>query len=123
MRSADSKLGTATHQASVTADETAHVPNPRRVAACRLNRAKRKGLTPEGREKLRNAALQNRPWRFSTGPRTAAGKAKVAHNGKKRQLGPRSVREVRADLAGLRALLRDMRAAQAAVMGIGGDRR
>jgi hypothetical protein len=38
-------------------------------------------------------------------------------NGKKRQLGPRSVREVRADPAGLRALLRDMRVARAAVTG------
>jgi hypothetical protein len=118
MRSADAKLGTATQQASGVADQPTHVPNPRRVAACRLNRAKRKGLTPEGREKLRNAALQNRPWRFSTGPQTPAGKAKVALNGKKRQLGPRSVREVRADLAGLRALLDDMQAARAAVTGI-----
>jgi hypothetical protein len=114
MRSADSKLGTATRQASVMADEPTRVQDARRVAACRLNRAKRKGLTPEGREKLRKAALQNRPWRFSTGPRTAAGKAKVALNGKKRQLGPRSVREVRADLAGLRALLRDMQASRTA---------
>jgi hypothetical protein len=31
-------------------------------------------------------------------------------NGKKRLLGPRSVREVRADLAGLRQMLRDLRA-------------
>jgi hypothetical protein len=103
------------------ADEPTHAPNPRSVAAARCNRATRKGLTPEGRERLRQAALQNRPWRFSTGPRTPEGKAQMVLNGKKRQLGPRSVREVRADLAGLRALLQDMRAAQAAVMGIGGD--
>jgi hypothetical protein len=42
----------------------------------------------------------------------------MALNGKKRQLGPRSVREVRADLAGLRALLGDMRATRAAVAGV-----
>lgn len=47
---------------------------PRQVAA-RINRKKRKGLTPEGREALRQAALTNRPWEHSTGPRTAAGKA------------------------------------------------
>ena len=53
-------------------------PNPKRVAAGRLNRAKRKGLTPEGRERLRQLALKHQPWQFSTGPRSAAGKAKVA---------------------------------------------
>ena len=50
-------------------------PNPRRVAAGRLNRAKCQGLTEAGRQRLREAALANRPWQFSTGPRTAAGKA------------------------------------------------
>jgi hypothetical protein len=100
------------------ADAPTHVPNPRKLAACRLNLAKRKGLTPEGRERLRQAALRNRPWRFSTGPRTPEGKAKMVINGKRRQLGPRSVREVRADLAGLRQLLEDMRAARAVGTGI-----
>jgi hypothetical protein len=103
------------------AEAPTHVANPRRVAACRLNLAKRKGLTPEGRERLRQAALKNRPWRFSTGPRTPAGKAKMVINGKKRQLGPRSVREVRADLAGLRALLRDMQTTRRALRGTGAD--
>ena len=84
-------------------------PNPKRVAAGRLNRMKRKGLTPEGREKLRQAAFQNKPWRFATGPRTAEGKAKVALNGKARQIDARSVREIRRDLADLRGLLREMR--------------
>jgi hypothetical protein len=84
-------------------------PNPRRVHAGRMNRLKRKGLTPGGREKLRQAALKTKPWRFTRGPKTPEGKAKSALNGKKRQLGPRSVREIRADLAGLRDLLREMR--------------
>ena len=85
-------------------------PNPRRVAAGRRNRQLRKGLTPEGRERLRQAALANRPWESSTGPRTPEGKAKVALNGKKGQKGPVSVRQLRAHLAGLRGLLADMRA-------------
>jgi hypothetical protein len=103
------------------ADETTHVPDPDRVAAARRNRAKRKGLTPEGRERLRQSALKNQPWRFSTGPRTPEGKAKMIQNGKKRQLGPRSVREVRADLAGLRSLLLDMQTTRGALTGIGAD--
>ena len=37
-----------------------HQPNPARVAAGRLNRTKRKGITPEGRERLRRGALANR---------------------------------------------------------------
>jgi hypothetical protein len=97
--------------------EPSVVPNPRRTAAGRLNRQKRKGLTPAGRERLRQAALRNRPWRFATGPRTPAGKARVALNGKIRQLGPRSVREIRRDLAGLRRLVNEMCAARAATAG------
>lgn len=84
------------------------VPNPKRVAAGRLNRAKRKGLTDEGRERLRRAAHAHKPWLSSTGPRTLAGKATAAANGKKRQLGLLSVREMKADLRKLRAMLRDM---------------
>ncbi len=82
--------------------------NPRRVAAGKANRAKRKGLTPEGRERLRAAALANAPWRYSTGPTTAAGKAQAARNGKRRQVGPISIRELRAELAELRAQAGEM---------------
>jgi hypothetical protein len=67
-----------------------------------------KGLTPQGREKLPQAALLHQPWRFSTGPRTPAGKAQATLNGKRRQLGIRSVREIKADLADVRSLLREM---------------
>jgi hypothetical protein len=91
------------------------IPNPRRVAAGKLNQRKRKGLTPAGRERVRQAALRDRPWQFSTGPRTTAGKAKVALNGKHRQLGPRSLREIQRELAEFRKLLGDMREARAAV--------
>jgi len=83
-------------------------PSPRRVAAGKLNRAKRAGLTPEGRRRLREAALRNQPWKHSTGPRTQAGKAQAVKNGKKRQLGPLSVREIRADLANVAQLLQEM---------------
>ena len=84
-------------------------PNPRRVAAGKLNREKRKGLTADGRERLRQAALRGKPWEHATGPRTTEGKAKAARNGKARQLGPVSVRELRVDLRALRALAADMR--------------
>jgi hypothetical protein len=84
-------------------------PNPRRVAAGLRNRALRKGLTEAGRRRLQEAARENKPWLHSTGPRSAAGKAQCVRNGKKRQLGPLSVREVRAELAGLQHLVEQMR--------------
>ncbi len=55
-------------------------PNPRRVAAGRLSRLKRRGFTPQGLDRLRQAVLTTRPWLHSTGPRTAEGKAKVTMN-------------------------------------------
>jgi hypothetical protein len=94
-----------------------HQPNPARVAAGRLNRTKRKGITPEGRERLRRGALANKPWLLATGPKTEVGKAKVARNGKKRQIGPRSVREVRADLKAVRELVHQMQQARVAAGG------
>jgi hypothetical protein len=83
-------------------------PNPRRVEAGRRNRSKRRGLTPEGRERLRRAALAHRPWEHATGPRTAAGKARSAANGKVRQKGPTSVRGRRSALRAVRLLCRAM---------------
>ena len=83
-------------------------PNPRRVAAGRLNRQKRRGLTPEGRERLRQAARASRPWEHTTGPKTLEGKARAARNGNLRQKGPQSVREIRRSLADLTGLLNDM---------------
>ncbi len=46
---------------------------PRQLAG-RMNRKKRRGLTPEGLVLLRDAARMNRPWTHATGPRTAKGK-------------------------------------------------
>ena len=104
MRDADTELGST----------PAAGPNPRRVAAGRANRAKRKGLTADGRERLRRAALRGKPWEHATGPRTPAGKATAALNGTARQTGVVSVRQLRADLRALRELVADMRDGRAA---------
>jgi len=87
-------------------------PSPRRVAAGKANRKKRGPLTPEGRLRLQEAALRSQLWKHSTGPRTVAGKAQAARNGKLRQIGPRSVREIRADLNEISVLVREMRKAR-----------
>lgn len=83
-------------------------PNPKRVAAGRLNWSKRKGLSLDGRERLRQAAIAHRPWLYATGPRTAQGKTKAAANGRKRQMGLVSLRELKADLRQLRTMVKDM---------------
>lgn len=65
-------------------------------------------LTPEGRERLRRAALANRPWEHSTGPRTAAGKATAAGNATRLQKGEKSVRQLRTELADVESMVRAM---------------
>lgn len=89
---------------------TLRKPNPARVAAGKRNRKKRIGLTDAGREALRQTALLHKPWQHSTGPRTASGKARVAMNGRSHQIGPISLRKLRADLAELRDLVVEMSA-------------
>ncbi len=59
---------------------TASQPNPRRVAAGRANRAKRGSLSSSSRQRLRDLAIQNRPWEKSTGPRSQVGIETVARN-------------------------------------------
>ena len=86
------------------------VPNPRRVEAGRRNRRKRRGLTAEGRQRLRESALKHKPWRFTTGPRTPEGKTKVALNGQKRQVGDISVRDLRQELGETNQALADLAA-------------
>ena len=83
-------------------------PNPRRVAAGRRNRLLRGPLTPDGRERLRSSALKNQPWRFSTGPRTVAGKDRSANNGRYAQKGERSVRQIRAGVADVWLMIQEM---------------
>ena len=70
--------------------------NPKRVAAGKRNRKKRGPLTEEGLSRLREAALENRPWEYSTGPTTIAGKA--AANGRTRQSGRKSRRQIRKEV-------------------------
>lgn len=106
MRNATTELG------SKSPDKA---PNPKRVAAGKRNWLKRRGLSAEGREKLRLAALRNEPWQHSTGTRTPAGKATAVINGKKRQDGLVSLRELKADMRVLRAMLRDMKESQQSV--------
>jgi hypothetical protein len=60
-------------------------------------------------------------WIAATGPRTAEGKAKSASNGKVRQKGPRSIREIRAELGELRGLLQAMKETRRVVVGAVGD--
>jgi hypothetical protein len=86
-------------------------PSPRQIAG-RLNRSLRKPLTAQTRQALRTAALLNRPWTHSTGPRSAAGRAQSAINGKRRQKGEYSVREMRrqmTDVTNQANLLRQLR--------------
>ena len=83
-------------------------PDPKRVAVGRANRRFRGIITAGGRQRLREVALANQPWRFSTGPRTTAGKQTAAANGRVRQLGPVSVREAKAEVADVRLIARLM---------------
>ena len=80
---------------SPAAAEVAAVPNPKRVAAGQRHRAVRGPLTEAGRERLRAAAHQHRPWEHSTGPKTEAGKQQAVDNGKLRQRGEFSQRQLR----------------------------
>ncbi len=105
MRSANTELGS----------KPVVIPNPKRVAAGKRNWLRRRGLSPEGRENLRSAALRTKPWQHSTGPKTPAGKAKAAANGRKRQSGLVSVRELKADLRSLRSLFKEMKASRDSV--------
>jgi hypothetical protein len=84
-----------------------HNKNPRRVAAGKLNRAKRGQLTAGGVARLRLAIQRHQPWRFSTGPKTAAGKAQAARNGRRRQPVSQSLRQARVRLAAVRKDLVD----------------
>lgn len=84
-------------------------PNPRRVAAGRRNRLKRQGLTKAGRQRLKESALVHQPWLRSTGPVTKEGKARVAQNGKSRQIGPKSGREMRTQVQAVCHQIQQMR--------------
>ena len=97
--------------------ETPREKDPKKVAAGKLGRWARGPLSQAGRAKLRAAAYRNRPWEHSTGPTTPEGKRKAAANGKVRQTGSRSTRELRADVAELEGLLKSLREVQALAAG------
>jgi len=66
--------------------------------------------------RLREAALRNKPWLRSTGPRTAVGKARAALNGKERQLGDVSVRELRCELGDVGCMLERLAAVRQQIL-------
>jgi hypothetical protein len=94
------------------AAKSAGPPNPRRVEAGRQNRQRRGPTTEEGRRRLREAIARVRPWRFARGPTTAEGKRRAADNGRYRQRGERSARQLREDVADVRRLVDALGAAR-----------
>jgi hypothetical protein len=54
---------------------------------------------------MRESALKNRPWQFTTGPRTPEGKAKVAENGRYAQKNAVSRRQREKEVADAKTLL------------------
>jgi hypothetical protein len=52
--------------------------------------------------------LARQPWVRSTGPQSEVGKKRAAENGRKRQKAEKSVRQLRAELAPIVALVRAM---------------
>ena len=91
-------------------------PNPRRVIAGIANFRKRRGLTPEGRLKLQEAARFHQPWVDSTGPRSAEGKANVALNGRKTKRGYTGVRAMRREISSVNAMICQMQGTRAEVI-------
>ncbi len=77
---------------------------------------KSRSLSPEGRERLRAAALRDQPWKHSTGPRTARGRAQSVVNGKRRQKGPISVRERRRQVADAADMVKSMKVLRSTAM-------
>lgn len=91
-------------------------PDPLRQAVGRENRKKWRGFTAAGLERLRQSALTRQAWRLSTGPRTVEGKARSANNGRRRQKGQRSSRQLRAEVTSIQELIRSLAAARMAAM-------
>jgi hypothetical protein len=83
------------------------------VAAGQRNVQLRSGLSAEGVERVRAAALAHQPWRFSTGPRTPEGKAKSAANGTLGLANAGFSSELCAELAEARAWIAAMQVSRA----------
>jgi hypothetical protein len=93
----------------ITPTAPPHVKNPRRIAAGRLNQKKRRGLTDEGRARVRQAAYRVRPWEHSTGPKSPEGKARSAKNRQSRKRAINAYNELRAAVRSLIAPSMEMR--------------
>ena len=85
------------------------VKNPRRVAAGRINHAKRRGFTPAGLERLREAAHRVRPWERATGPVTEEGKSRSAQNSHSKRRAVREFVKLREEIRSLMAPAVEMR--------------
>ncbi len=95
---------------SSTDDCPSKTKNPRRAAAGRRNRLLRGPVTAEQRQRCREAALERQPWLHSTGPQTAAGKAKAAANNQRRHCCLPEARLLREDSAAVLEMIKAMRA-------------
>jgi hypothetical protein len=74
-------------------------------------------LTAEGRQRLRLAALANRPWEHSTGPRTPEGKSRSAANVKIRWARLQPACDLKALVSGANELLAHLAEARRLVLG------
>ena len=59
----------------------AYMPTQKQIEAWSKNWLNWRGQSPEGRERIRQACLRDKPWERSSGPRTEAGKARCRGNG------------------------------------------
>ena len=91
-----------------SAHPTSPCVDPRQADPPGRSRRGPKSWSPDGLERLRASAMATRPWELTCGPRTAEGKARSARNGRARQKGEKSVRELRAELAGVFSLIHSM---------------
>jgi len=82
-----------------------HELKPKRLTTGRLTQLKPYRLTPEGRQRLRESTLRHKPWKHATGPKTPEGKARAAQNGRYRQHGELSRRQLEREMAEVGSVL------------------
>jgi hypothetical protein len=78
-------------------------------------------LSESGRQRLREAAIKNRPWRHSTGPRTPEGKERAAANGYRHRADPGSLRQLRVGMIDIHGMIEQMAGLRQALQGGSGD--
>ena len=91
--------------------------SPARMLAGRLNRQKRRALTDDTIEHLRQSALRHQPWLRSTGPLTEEGKRRCAQNGRSHKPDPNSRRQIRAGVRQVYAAIASMAKQRQQVIG------